>query len=95
MSTRFLVYSRDLPGGGYVAIDAEPSTGPRGDAHRTRLWVERRADPTRRSGHIPPVVAQRSAPTLEHALAELQAIAADNVALALAMRRAARLRRGP
>lgn len=100
MSTRALLYSRDLPGGGFVAIDARASDGPAeaggapaaGGAreHQARLWVERRADPARRAGHAPPVIARAAGYDLEHAVAELRAIAADNVALALAMRRWAR-----
>ncbi len=85
-STRAVLYSRDLPGGGYVAIDAQPAQG----GHAARLWVERRADLTRRSGHTPPVIAQAAGVDLEHAVAELRAIAADNVALAQAIRQWAR-----
>ncbi len=88
-STRAVLYTRDLPGGGYVAIDVQP-TGAGDGEHAARLWVERRADPVRRTGHTPPVIAQANAIDLEHAVAELRAIAADNVALALAMRRRAR-----
>lgn len=96
MLARAVLYSRDLPGGGYVVIDVQPGATPGAGhsastaAHHARLWVERRADPARRTGHTPPVIAQCSAPTLEHAMAELRAIAADNVALAQAMRRWAR-----
>lgn len=104
MPTPALLYSRDLPGGGFVAIDARPGdrsgdAGTAADAgpsegsareHHARLWVERRADPARRSGHTPPVIARADSHDLEHAVAELRAIAADNVALALALRRWAR-----
>ena len=89
MPTSALLYTRDLPGGGYVAIDARP-TGAADAALHARLWVERRADPSRRAGHTPPVIARAAAPDLAHAVAELRAIAADNVALAQAMRRWAR-----
>lgn len=97
MSTRALLYSRDLPGGGFVAIDARPGSAAgaemaAGEAreHHARLWVERRSDPARRAGHTPPVIARAAGRDLEGAVAELRAIAADNVALALAMRRWAR-----
>jgi len=113
MPTQALLYSRDLPGGGFVAIDVRTSDGPAaagsaaagsGEAliagsgarehhaqeHHARLWVERRADPARRAGHTPPVIARAESHDLEHAVAELRVIAADNVALALAMRRWAR-----
>lgn len=88
MPARAVLYSRDLPGGGYVAIDVQQADGPLG--HHARLWVERRADTLRRTGHTPPIIAQCTGPDLEHAMAELRAIAADNVALAQAMRRWAR-----
>lgn len=78
-----LLYSRDLPGGGYVAIDAQPAAS----GHRVRLWVERRSDPARRAGHVPPVIVERAAGDLADAVAELQPIAADNLALAQAIRR--------
>ncbi len=101
MFSRAVLYSRDLPGGGYVAIDARPVEHAAGDAgagagsrpgplHSARLWVERRGDAARRAGHTPPVIASATAPDLEHAVAELRAIAADNVALAQAIRRWAR-----
>lgn len=93
MPARVVLYSRDLPGGGHVVIDVQQADGAAVDhagAHLARLWVERRADPTRRTGHTPPVIAQCTALELEHAMAELRAIAADNVSLAQAMRRWAR-----
>ena len=86
MSPPDVLYSRDLPGGGYVAIDVRPAD-PAGCEHRARLWVERRGDLTRRSGHAPPVIAQAAALEVDRAVAELRVIAADNVALAQAMRR--------
>jgi hypothetical protein len=83
MGPQSVLYSRSLPGGGYVAIDcvAQPA------GHSARLWVERRADPTRRAGHVPPVIAQAQGEDAEQAVAPLQAIAADNIALAQAIRR--------
>lgn len=83
MSSRPLVYTRTLPGGGFVAIDAERT----GAEHHVRLWVERRADGGRRAGHLPPVIAEAVAGDLESALSTLRGIAADNVALAWALRR--------
>ena len=91
MPTRSVLYSRDLPGGGFVAIDTQPAAGDAA-SQQARLWVERRADSGRRLGHTPPVIAQAVALDLAHAVAELRAIAADNVALAQAMRRWARQR---
>ena len=95
MSVHAVLYSRDLPGGGFVAVDATPTDGAGESGHRARLWVERRADLVRRTGHTPPVIAHRTADDVESATAELRAIAADNVQLALAMRRWAQARRTP
>lgn len=93
MPVRAVLYSRDLPGGGYVAIDASPADGVGEAGHCARLWVERRGDLVRRTGHTPPVIAQCTAGDVEAAAAQLRPIAADNVQLALAMRRWAQARR--
>jgi hypothetical protein len=80
-----IVYSRTLPGGGYVAIDCiedRPGAG-----HHARLWVERRADPARRTGHVPPVIAEVRVADADFAVTTLRDIAVDNVALAQAIRR--------
>lgn len=88
MPSRPLVYTRTLPGGGFVAIDAESgAAGSGGSDHHVRLWVERRADEMRRAGHTPPVIAEAHAGTLETAVEQLRRIASDNVALASALRR--------
>jgi hypothetical protein len=81
--SRAILYSRELPGGGFVAIDALTD----GRAKHARLWVERRADPLRRSGHLPPIIAEADGDDADQLLAALQPIAADNLALALAIRR--------
>lgn len=81
--SRAILYTRELPGGGFVAIDALDGS----DGHHARLWVERRADPLRRAGHLPPIIAECAAGDADGVLAELQPIAADNLALALAIRR--------
>jgi len=83
MQSRAILYSRDLPGGGYVAIDAYPDS--RG--HHARLWVERRADPARRAGHYPPVIVECDGGDADSAVSQLRPIAADNLALAQAIRR--------
>jgi hypothetical protein len=84
MSSRAVVYRRELPGGGFAAIEAEgEDAGGRG----ARLWVERRGELARRAGHTPPVIARAQGDDLAGAIAELRAIADDNVALALALRR--------
>jgi len=86
------VYTRPLPGGGYVKIEVAPRVAASSTAEGemeacARLLVERRADPVRRAGHLPPIVAQTVAPTLQRALDELYDIAADNVEVARAIQR--------
>ena len=88
---RTRLYCRDLPGAGYVVIDAsdaiesDASENEASERAHIRISVERRASEDRRTGHEPPVVAEftgdRSAPEV----GELYRIAADNVALARAL----------
>jgi hypothetical protein len=80
------LYSRALPGGGYVSIESMPESA---DPSRIRaqLLVERRVDPTRRVGHAPPVVAEAVAADPQAALEALFAIAANNVEIARALQR--------
>ena len=85
MRTPALLYTRALPGGGFVVIEATELTGiPSGaDArYRASLCVERRTDPARRSGHTPPVVAEARGQSTEALLETLYPIASDNVAVA-------------
>ena len=74
-----LLYSRGLPGGGVVTIEAVSKETPEVTA---RISVERRIDPQRRDGHEPPVIAQAQAPTQSTAFKELYQIASNNVAVA-------------
>jgi hypothetical protein len=74
-----LLYSRGLPGGGIVTIEALSKETP---AVTARVSVERRIDPQRRDGHEPPVIAEAKAPTQSTAFKELYQIASDNVAVA-------------
>jgi hypothetical protein len=74
-----LLYSRGLPGGGVVTIEAVSKETPEVKA---RVSVERRIDPQRRDGHEPPVIAEAQAPTQSTAFKELYQIASDNVAVA-------------
>jgi hypothetical protein len=50
------LYHRELPGGGYVAIEMV-SDGPADMAHLERIAVERRGEEGRRFGHQPPSFA--------------------------------------
>jgi hypothetical protein len=94
------LYRRDLPGGGFVAIDvcgssphdvsepvAEAGDASRSDHEvpRTRIYVERRSDQTRRSGHEPPIIAEVMGEVSPSEAGELYRMAADNVALARAL----------
>ena len=74
-----VLYTRTLPGGGYVAIEA---IEPEGTTYRARLSVERRSDPTRRAGHVPPVIAEAHGMSRDTVFADLVAIASNNVAVA-------------
>lgn len=77
-------YTRQLPGGGYVEID---ETGDAQAGFSAQLRVERRADPHRREGHPPPVIAEAAGADPEVAFAPLHAIAASNVSLAQRIQR--------
>lgn len=79
-----VLYMRELPGGGYVAIEAIPSEGPR---YRARVSVERRADPARRAGHLPPIIAEAEGATRSIVFNDLYEIACNNVAVASGIRR--------
>lgn len=85
-SQRRVVYRRNLPGGGFVNIEAE--VGVAGDRlHRAVITVERRSDPARRDGHSPPIVAVAEGPSPQHVFTQLLDIAADNIAIARALLR--------
>ncbi|HKG93925.1 MAG TPA: hypothetical protein VKA84_18595 [Gemmatimonadaceae bacterium] len=78
-----VLYTRPLPGGGYVAIEAlEPESESEGQTYRARLSVERRTDPSRRAGHAPPVIAEARGASRTKVLDDLVAIASNNVAVA-------------
>jgi hypothetical protein len=83
MSARDILYTRELPGGGYVVID--DMVDDVRATHHARLLVERRADPSRRTSQ-PPVIAELNASDPIEALEPLRRIAIDNVALAHAIR---------
>lgn len=87
MRTPALLYTRVLPGGGFVVIEATelpgaPGGGDADASYRASLCVERRTDPARRSGHTPPVVAEARGQSTEALLETLYPIASDNVAVA-------------
>ncbi len=92
MDSHGVLYTRELPGGGYVAIEA---VGEETDLFRARVSVERRTDPERRAGHVPPVIAEASGASRTTVFNELYQIAADNVAVASGILRWQARRRGP
>jgi hypothetical protein len=75
------VYRRELPGGGYVAIDIKREP----EFARTRVSVERRSRDDRRDGHRPVVIAEVDGDERSPGFAELYRIAADNAAIARAL----------
>ena len=75
------VYRRDLPGGGYVAIEVERAASP----NRTRVSVERRALTDRRDGHKPIVIAEAEGDERSPSFSDMYRIAADNAASARAL----------
>lgn len=79
------LFHRDLPGGGYVAIEAGPAIA---SDHIVRVVVERRGDRKRRQGHRPPVIHEES--WSARGLEDLYRLACDNVMIA---RRLLRLER--
>jgi hypothetical protein len=78
------VYSRELPGGGFVAIDVKRERGDH-EHSRTRVCVERRGRYDRRVGHGPIVIAEADGDEYSPGFTELYNIAADNAAIARAL----------
>jgi len=72
------LFHRDLPGGGYVAIELIADTEA---GRKVRVLVERRGDRSRRQGHRPPVILEEAWKP-ERGFGELYRIACDNVAIA-------------
>jgi hypothetical protein len=79
MAENAVLYTRELPGGGFVAIESLSSDG---GVHRARLSVERRNELDRRDGHERPVIAELEGASSEAVFDELYRIAVDNVAIA-------------
>lgn len=75
------VYRRELPGGGYVAIDVHRER----EVPLTSVSVERRAKHERRPGHEPVVIAQAHGDERSPAFADLYRMATDNAAIARKM----------
>ena len=75
------IYRRELPGGGYVAIDVERES----ELARTRVSVERRAEDERRDGHQPVVIAEADGDDRSPGFTDLYRLAANNAAIARAL----------
>ena len=72
------LFHRDLPGGGYVAIELSAAeTAPQ----RVRVLVERRSDRARRLGHRPPVILDEPW-NPDRGIGDLYRFACDNVSIA-------------
>ena len=72
------LFHRDLPGGGYVAIEVSPVIA---SGRRVRVVVERRSDRMRRQGHAPPVIVDEPW-SATRGVGDLYRMACDNVAIA-------------
>lgn len=79
MSDTAVLYTRELPGGGFVAIESLASED---GVHRARISVERRNEMDRRDGHERPVIAELEGASRAAVFDELYRIAVDNVAIA-------------
>ncbi|HEY6826374.1 MAG TPA: hypothetical protein VI259_05935 [Gemmatimonadaceae bacterium] len=75
------IYWRELPGGGYVAIDVRRER----ETPKSCVSVERRAKHERRGGHTPVVIAEADGDERSPAFADLYRLAADNAAIARAL----------
>ena len=77
------IYERQLPGGGFVAIEVTPVRNLLGKRkYHGQVVVERRIEQWRRPGHAPPAVAEADAATISSVFHELFPVAQSNVALA-------------
>jgi hypothetical protein len=77
-----VIYRRELPGGGFVAIEATPTRDFLGRRrYRGAVVVERRG-PARRSGHHPPVIASAVATTTASLFHTLFPVTHSNVRVA-------------
>lgn len=78
-------YERDLPGGGFVAIDVTPVASIfRAPHYRGSLVVERRGA-RRRAGHQPPVIGHALGKSREAVVQQLLPIALFNAAIGAAI----------
>jgi hypothetical protein len=77
------LYRRQLPGGGFVAIEATPFRTLMGARrYRGEIVVERRANRGRREGHRAPIVATVTSESVATVLHTLFPLAYSNCAIA-------------
>jgi hypothetical protein len=81
------LYWRELPGGGYVALDVVAQPAHAGGGFFGTITVERRSDEARREGSTPPVIAKVCCRTTGAVLHRLLPIARSNPAVASALLR--------
>lgn len=79
MAEEAVLFTRELPGGGYVTIESLPSDG---GVYRARVAVERRIDPERRLGHVAPIIVTLEGGSETELFEALYRIAVDNVEIA-------------
>lgn len=78
------VFVRELPGGGFAAIDVRPANLLPARRYLGTLVVERRAV-ARRDGHTPPVIAEATGQSVESVLQQLLPAAQFNAAIGLGL----------
>jgi len=79
------MYARDLPGGGFVAIEVRPSTSwRRARRYQGMLIVERRSQ-DRFDGGAPPIIARATERSVEGVVRQLLPTAQCNPAIGAAM----------
>ncbi len=77
------IYLRQLPGGGFVAIEVTQVRTLLGQRRfRGEVIVERRIERERREGHAAPAVAHAEGPTIASVFHELFPVAQSNAAVA-------------
>jgi hypothetical protein len=80
------VFRRDLPGGGFVAVEVtKPDADDPNGSARTRVSVECRSDVERRIGHQPPVIAEAVGDERSVSFGALYRLALSNSAVAQAL----------
>jgi hypothetical protein len=89
------LYWRELPGGGYVALDVHEDSSQPGGGFVGRITVERRAEQARRNGCTPPVIAELRANTTGMLLHQLLPIARSNPAIGAALLHTGTVTHGP